>query len=174
VSKIGTILSKECTDNQSVQIGGIVTAAKRIPTKNGETMCFINLEDFTGTVEVIVFPRTFERTGPLLVPDLPVLIGGRVSITDDKIKVIAETVSPLGQQRVKEVRLRIRKEQETPDVFEQLKQTFTLCKGETTVYLQLVDQGRTIKTEKQFWVQPSAATIKKLETILGPGSVSLA
>lgn len=174
VSKIGTILSKECTDNQSVQLGGIVTAAKRIPTKNGETMCFINLEDFTGTVEVIVFPRTFERTGPLLVPDLAVLIGGRVSITDDKIKVIAETVSPLGQQRVREVRLRIRKEQETPDVFEQLKQTFTLCKGETTVYLQLVDQGRTIKTEKQFWIQPSAIAIKKLETILGPGSVLLA
>ena len=174
VSKIGTLLSKECTDNQSVQIGGLVTAAKRIPTKNGDTMCFVTLEDFTGSVEVIVFPRTFERAGPMLVPDLPVLVGGRVSITDDKVKVIADTVSPLGQQKTREVRLRIRKDQETPDVFEQLKQTFTACKGEATVYLQLVDQGRVIKTEKNFWVNPSTATIKKLEAILGPGSVQLA
>jgi DNA polymerase-3 subunit alpha len=174
VSKIGTLLSKECTDNQSVQIGGLVTAAKRIPTKNGDTMCFVTLEDFTGSVEVIVFPRTFERAGPLLIPDLPVLIGGRVSITDDKVKVVADTVSPLGQQKTREVRLRIRKDQETPDVFEQLKQTFTACKGETTVYLQLVDQGRVIRTEKNFWINPSTATIKKLEAILGPGSVQLA
>ena len=174
VSKIGTILSKECTDNQTIKIGGLITAAKRLPTKNGETMCFVSLEDFTGVVEVIVFPRTFERASPFLAPDLPVMVSGRVSITDDKVKVIADTVSPIGQQQVKEVRLRIRKEQETPDTFERLKQIFSECKGETVIYLQLVDQNRTIRTEKNFWINPNAATIKKMEAVLGSGSVMLA
>ena len=90
------------------------------------------------------------------------------------MKVIADTVSPIGQQRVKEVRLKIRKENETPEVFERLKQTFTACQGETVVFLQLVDQNRTIRTEKNFWINPSSATIKRLEAILGPGSVLLA
>ncbi len=171
---ISALTSTECTDAQTVQIAGIVMAAKRIPTKNGETMCFVTLEDFTGSVEVIVFPRTFERAGPLLTPDRPVVVSGRVSITDEKVKVIAESVKLLGQQRAKEVRVRIRKEQETPEVFERLKEVFAACRGETTVFLQLLDQRRLIKTDKNYWINPSPMTVKKIEDILGPGSVFLA
>ena len=171
---ISALTSTECTDAQTVQIAGIVMAAKRIPTKNGETMCFVTLEDFTGSVEVIVFPRTFERAGPLLTPDRPVVVSGRVSITDEKVKVIAESVKLLGQQRANEVRVRIRKEQETPEVFERLKEVFAACRGETTVFLQLLDQRRLIKTDKNYWINPSPMTVKKIEDILGPGSVFLA
>ena len=171
---LGTLLSTECTDNQTVQIAGIVMGAKRIPTKNGETMCFVTLEDFTGSVEVIVFPRVFERAGPLLTPDRPIAVGGRISITDDKLKVIAESVKQLGQQTAREVRVRIRKEQETPEVFAELKEVFTSCHGDTTVFLQLLDQRRLIKTDKNYWIHPSPMAVKKIEEILGPGSVFLA
>ena len=171
---IGILSSTECTDNQNVQIAGIVMGAKRIPTKNGETMCFVTLEDFTGSVEVIVFPRTFERAGPLLTPDRPVVVTGRVSITDEKVKVIAESVKLLGQQTAREVRVQIRKEQETPEVFEGLKEVFASCRGETTVFLQLMDQRRLIKTDKNYWINPSPMTVKRIEEILGPGSVFLA
>jgi DNA polymerase-3 subunit alpha len=174
MSKIGTLLSMECTDNQAVQIGGMVSAAKRIPTKNGETMCFATVEDFSGAIEVVVFPRTFERAGPLLIPDCPVMVSGRISITDDKVKVIAESVKPLAQQAPKEMRIKIRKDQETADVFEQLKQTFAACRGDTPIFLLLVDQSRTIKTDNHFWVTPSLATIKRIEEILGSGAVFLA
>ena len=171
---LSTLVAAECSDNQSVQIAGIVTAAKRIPTKNGETMCFVTLEDFTGSVEVIVFPRTFERTGPLLVPDRPLAVAGRVSITEDKLKVIAESIKLLGQQTTREVRVRIRKEQETAEIFEGLKQVFTSCHGDTTVFLQLLDQRRIIKTDRNFWIQPTPLAVQKIEEILGPGSVFLA
>jgi len=174
MSHIGTLLSTECTDNQAVQIAGIVMEAKRIPTKNGETMCFITVEDFTGAVEVIVFPRTFERTGPLLIPDRPVIVAGRLSITEEKVKVIAESIKPLGQLIAKEVRVRIRKEQETSEVFEGLKEVFTACHGDTEVFLQLLDQRRLIKTDRSFWINPSPLAVKKIENILGPGSVFLA
>ena len=170
--QIGQILSGECTDNQRVNIAGIVTAAKRLPTKNGETMCFATVEDFTGAVEVVVFPRTFERFGPLLVMDRPVSVAGRLSVSDDKSKVIAESVKALGQVTTREVRVRrIRKDQETPAVFELLKQTFSEFHGQTTVYLQLLDQKRLIKTDTAFWINPSSAAIERIEDILGPGSV---
>ena len=174
VYPIGTLLSTECTDNQTVQIAGIVTAAKRIPTKNGETMCFVTLEDFTGYVEVIVFPRIFERAGPLLAPDRSVAVRGRVSITEEKVKVIAESVTPLGQKNAQEVRISIRKEQETPEIFEGLKEIFVAYRGEATVYLQLLDQRRLIKTDKNYWINPTSAAVKKIEDILGLGSVFLA
>ena len=137
-------------------------------------MCFVTLEDFTGSVEVIVFPRTFERTGPLLVPDRPLAVAGRVSITEDKLKVIAESIKLLGQQTTREVRVRIRKEQETAEIFEGLKQVFTSCHGDTTVFLQLLDQRRIIKTDRNFWIQPTPLAVQKIEEILGPGSVFLA
>jgi DNA polymerase-3 subunit alpha len=137
-------------------------------------MCFVTLEDFSGAIEVIVFPRTFERAGPLLIPDRPIMVSGRTSITDDKIKVIAESVKSLEQLAPKEMRIRIRKEQETADVFEQLKQTFASCKGDTPVFLLLVDQNRTIKTDNNFWVNPSLTTINKIEQVLGDGAVFLA
>ncbi|HWR31543.1 MAG TPA: DNA polymerase III subunit alpha, partial [Negativicutes bacterium] len=149
---VGTLLSTECTDNQSIKIAGIVMEAKRIPTKNGETMCFVTVEDFTGSIEVIVFPRVFERAGPLLTPDRPISVSGRLSITEDKVKVIAETVKPLGQKNAQEVRINIRREQETPEIFEGLKEIFTACRGEATVYLQLLDQKRLIKTDKNYWI----------------------
>ena len=171
---IGSLLPGECTDNQPVQIAGIVTAAKRIPTKNGETMCFATVEDFTGSLEVVVFPRTFERAGPMLVLDRPVVVVGRVNISDDKIKVIAESVKNFGQSVAQEVRVRIRKEQETPEIFERLKQTFADFHGQTTVYLQLLDQKRLIKTDASYWITPSPGAINKIEAILGQGSVFLA
>ena len=171
---IGPLAAGECADNQGVNIAGIVTAAKRIPTKNGETMCFATVEDFTGAVEVVVFPRTFERAAPLLAIDRAVTVAGRVNASDDKAKVIAETVKALGQSAVKEVRLRIRKEQESAAVFERLKQVFAEFHGQTVVYLQLLDQKRLIKTDSAYWLQPSSAAVKRLEEILGPGSVVLA
>ena len=137
-------------------------------------MCFATVEDFTGSLEVVVFPRTFERAGPLLAPDRPVVVMGRVNVSDDKIKVIAESVKTIGQTAAQEVRVRIRKEQEKPEVFEQLKQTFSDFHGQTTVYLQLLDQKRLIKTDTSFWINPSPAAIRKIEEILGPGSVFLA
>lgn len=171
---IGPIVAGECADNQNVDIAGIITASKRIPTKNGETMCFATLEDFTGAVEVVVFPRVFERTGPLLVADRAVKIAGRINSNDDKTKVIAETIRTLGQGATTEVRIRIRKDQETALVFEHLKQTFVNFHGQTIVYLQLLDQKRVIKTDAAYWINPSTEAISKIEEILGPGSVLLA
>ena len=174
MQQIGSLVPGECADNHPVQIAGIVTAAKRIPTKNGETMCFATVEDFTGSLEVVVFPRTFERAGPLLALDRPVVVMGRANVSDDKIKVIAESVKAIGQAAAQEVRVRIRKEQERPEVFERLKQTFSDYHGQTTVYLQLLDQKRLIKTDASYWIIPSPAAINKIEEILGPGSVFLA
>ena len=171
---VGNLLSTECTDNQPVQVAGIVTEAKRIPTKNGETMCFVTVEDFTGSVEVIAFPRTFERAGPLLTIDRPITVRGRISITDDKVKVIAETIKLLGQKNTQEVRINIRREQETPEVFDGLKEVFAAYRGDTMVYLNLLDQRRLIKTDKSFWITPSPTAVQRIENILGPGSVILA
>ena len=102
------------------------------------------------------------------------VVVGRVNVNEEKIKVIAESVKTFGQTVAQEVRVRIRKEQETPEIFERLKQTFADFHGQTVVYLQLLDQKRLIKTDAGYWITPSPGAINKIENILGPGSVFLA
>jgi DNA polymerase-3 subunit alpha len=173
MQRIDKLLEREVPDNQSVRIAGIITAAKRIPTKNGDLMCFINLEDFTGAIEVVVFPRVFERFEPLLIPDRMIVVSGRVNQSDDSAKVIADSIVLLGSETA-EVRLKLHAWQETPEIFDQLKKIFVAYPGRATVYLHLVDQKRVIKTEKKFWIDPSPQTITRLEKVLGPEAVSLA
>lgn len=80
-------------DNQKVVVGGMVTEKTIKYTKNNKVMAFVTLEDLVGTVEVVVFPRDYEKYQRLLDEDARVLIQGRVSAEDDKAsKLILERV----------------------------------------------------------------------------------
>nr|WP_294528886.1 DNA polymerase III subunit alpha [uncultured Blautia sp.] len=80
-------------DNQKVVVGGMVTEKTIKYTKNNKVMAFVTLEDLVGTVEVVVFPRDYEKYQSLLDEDTRVLIQGRVSAEDDKAsKLILEKV----------------------------------------------------------------------------------
>lgn len=80
-------------DQQHVTIGGIITEVKAKTTKTQKQMAFIQLEDMVGTVEVIVFPNTYQTKRPLLVEDNKVFIYGHVSVSDDEdSKLIADNI----------------------------------------------------------------------------------
>ena len=82
-------------DGQIVTIGGLVTDKKLKYTKNNKVMAFVTLEDPTGSVETIVFPRPYEESGALLEEDGKVFVRGRVSLEDEKDgKLICEKVWP--------------------------------------------------------------------------------
>ena len=87
----GTVVS----DGASVTIGGMVAEKKIKYTKNEKVMAFLQVEDLVGTVEVIVFPRDYEKFGSHIVEDSKVFIKGRVSLEEDKDgKLICERITP--------------------------------------------------------------------------------
>ncbi len=87
--------SSKVSDNQDVTIGGMITETKIKYTKNNRVMAFVTLEDLTGSVEVITFPKTYESYSDLLGEDSKVFIQGRVSQEEAKdSKLIARTVVP--------------------------------------------------------------------------------
>ena len=80
-------------DNSNVTIGGIISDKKTKYTKNDQLMAFITLEDLLGSVEVIVFPKTYEGNAGRLNQDEKVFIQGRVSAEEDKDgKLIASKI----------------------------------------------------------------------------------
>ncbi len=71
-------------DGAQESIGGIITKVKPKTTKNNTQMAFITLEDMYGEIEVIVFPRDWEKNREVLKPDAKVIITGRVSLEEAK------------------------------------------------------------------------------------------
>lgn len=171
---LSELVSGEYGDGKSVKVAGLIMNAKRITTRNGDMMCFMVLEDFTEQMEVIVFPRIFDKFSKILLPDMPVKVSGRLNMSEDKAKVIADDIQLLSDTENIEVRLKISKLQESGEVFEQLKQVFKMYPGSSVVFLHLIDSRRVIKTEKQFWIKPTAQAIEALENIIGKGRVTVA
>ena len=81
-------------------IGGMITDKTVKNTRNNQMMAFLTLEDLLGTVEVVVFPRDYEKNRPLLEVDNKVFIRGRVSEEDEKAsKLICEKIIPFTQTK---------------------------------------------------------------------------
>ncbi|MEA4883786.1 MAG: DNA polymerase III subunit alpha [Clostridia bacterium] len=85
----------EAQDGSYVTLAGMIVGRKQISTKSGQLMAFVQLEDLTGQVEVIVFPRTYEQTSGLLAPDAKVVVRGKVDVKDDGVKLLADSIGPL-------------------------------------------------------------------------------
>ena len=80
-------------DGETVIIGGMITDKTIKYTKNNQTMAFLTVEDLFGTVEVVVFPRNYEKNQTLMQPDTKVFIRGRANVEEEKNgKVICEKV----------------------------------------------------------------------------------
>ena len=81
-------------------IGGMITAKTIKHTKNNKTMAFITIEDLFGTVEVVVFPKDYEKSREFLNEDSKVFVRGRVSEEDGNAsKLICESIVPFEQTR---------------------------------------------------------------------------
>lgn len=82
-------------DNSNVVIGGMITSKKVKTTKTNQLMAFITIEDLVGTVEVLVFPKIYEKNRPSFTEENKVFVRGRTSIGDDPVgKLICEEVIP--------------------------------------------------------------------------------
>ncbi len=87
-------------DGVKETVGGIIAGKTIKYTKNNKTMAFLTIEDLAGTVEVVVFPRDYEKYQQYLTEENKVFVRGRVSEEDDAAsKLICEAVIPFDQTR---------------------------------------------------------------------------
>jgi len=82
-------------DGRNYVIGGLITDVTVKLTKNNQNMAFVTLEDLFGTVEVIVFPRDFQKYRDILTPDTGVYVSGRATVSEESGKLIAGRIIPM-------------------------------------------------------------------------------
>ena len=81
-------------------IGGIIAEKTVKHTRTNQMMAFLTVEDLFGTVEIVVFPRDYEKYRQYLEEDNKIFVKGRVSEEDDKAsKLICEKILPFGQKK---------------------------------------------------------------------------
>jgi len=85
----------EQRDGAKVAVGGILAGLKPVTTRAGANMAFLTLEDQTGQVEVVVFPRVLQTCARLLREEQPLLVRGRLQVQEEDVKLLADEVALL-------------------------------------------------------------------------------
>ncbi len=85
--------SKEYRDGQNVKFVGIISKVNKKFTRKNTTMAFVNIEDFYGTAEIVVFDSVYSKSGNIIVEDNIVLVDGRLSMREDEpVKIVASGI----------------------------------------------------------------------------------
>ncbi len=102
---------------------------KPVVTKKGDRMAIIKLEDLSGSVEAVVFPRSYERIGHTIEPDARLMVWGKVDRRDDQLQFIVEDAEPIDHVRLVMVELNL---DQAGDITQQyrLKELLLKQKGE--------------------------------------------
>jgi len=88
-------LIEKSKQGQEVVLGGLIEDVREVTTKNNERMLFIKITDLTGTMEAVVFPRTFAQFKEVFLPDTCVVLSAKVSKRNGELSLIAEKAKML-------------------------------------------------------------------------------
>jgi len=89
--------------DQYVKVAGVISNLKKIATKKGDQMLFASLEDDTGSVEILVFPKILEENPHIWAVDNLIACLGRLSSQADEVKILCEKVAVLSADNIDEV-----------------------------------------------------------------------
>jgi DNA polymerase-3 subunit alpha len=161
--------------SQSVAVAGVVTQIQKILTRKGENMLFVKVEDLTGSIEVLVFPKLLRQSNDVWSEEAIVLVKGKLSDKDGIPKLLADSASIFDLNSV-----RLAETERvctiplpngiTPDRIEELKAVFANFPGETRVHLSMPSPTpRTMATN--FYVEDSPDFRTKVRSLLETASL---
>ena len=163
----------EAYDGKRVIIGGLIVDKKDKMTKRNDRMTVLRVEDFTGAAEVVAFPNVYRKTAHFLAVDMVVRVSARVDADERGIQFIADDIEPIREnyEGVKSIVIEIDPAHDRPDVSETIGKILREAIGDTPVSFLMIANGQHIKAGPQYRFAPGADIKKKIEAILGPGSV---
>ncbi|HEY4242405.1 MAG TPA: DNA polymerase III subunit alpha [Kofleriaceae bacterium] len=166
-------------------IGGIVSQYREMITKKGDKMARFHLEDAEGTLEVIAFPKTFEKVRHVLVSDEPILCTGQVknegTAEAAEWKMLLESAAPLSelrQQKTTRVDIHLNADQLTHDMIDELKTVLanaTRGNCQAVLRLAITRRSETVIALPEAWaVSPTEDLLARLERLFGDRVATLA
>lgn len=154
-------------------IGGIITNKTIKHTKTNKTMAFLTIEDLVGTVEVVVFPRDYEKNRMYLEEDYKVFVKGRVSEEDESAsKLICETIIPF-ENTTRELWIQFPDKDtflsEEQNVYEMLK----MSEGNDSVVIYCAKEKVMKRLPKNWNIRADKELLNRMENYFGKNRVKV-
>lgn len=161
-------------------------------TKNGGMMAYVQIEDESGGLEVVVFPRTLQQYSALLKEDTAILLDGSIDAREDEApKIIAGGVNPLTEESLQIApdgrrgstvsskqaakaapgKLHIKIGSMEGGDFERVKQVLLENRGEIPVQFYPQDSGKRLLAPRGLWIARNMDAVEKIRCILGAENV---
>ncbi len=141
---------------------------KKHRTKNGEEMCFLTIEDETGEMDAVVFPRLYAVVSQRLVKDRILYLTGKLSWKDETVSLLCETVREQSEfpAMLHQMQLCLKLTHEELSKVTQLEQTCEQYPGETGVILFLMDEKKYVKPRRPLRIEITEQSFRALCRLL--------
>ncbi len=162
-------------DGQVVTVGGLVTSVKPFVTRKGDRMAFAELDDTSGSIEVVVFANTLAAVRHILVPDAVVMVKGRADRKNEgEVKLVAFEITTFeATVDFGVVRLRLDARETRAAIIEELKSLIGEFPGDAPVVLevQTTEGPKTLRFGPEFKVRPDGDFFAEAKALLGDAAL---
>ena len=170
---------ENAADGEGVVVGGIIVSVRQTITRRKETMAQLVLEDMTGQMDVILFPKAYAKYAELLQKSKVIIVGGALSLQEDERKLFADNVksvedvlstpvSPLVRRGNLLLKLPVNGEGER--LLSTIRGILSRYSGDNPVYIDFGD-GTGLKVGRGLWVSVSQELISDLTLVCGEKNV---
>ena len=164
-------------DEEEIKIVGLIAKIKQTTTRaKQEKMAILKLEDLEGSVETLVFPRTYQKVSRYIQPSTVVLVRGILNLKEETPKIIANDLYPVEEIYKLISSLSINLSGLRENVFESLKEVLSASNGNIPIYLHLDSHNKSkvqVVVGEGLYVNPSEKLIHDIETLLGEERLSV-
>lgn len=186
INRIATVTSEDLIhageegsivkDGMSVTMAGMIGSKRTLITKKNKMMAFLQLEDFYGITEIVVFPNVYERYFERLKDDAVIVVKGTVNCKEDEVpKILADKISDIKttplDASLNVVRLTIPEYMDETLTLAEIRNILSLHKGEVPVVITSEASRKKYKTKPDLWVHPDEVFISHISTLIGKENI---
>ncbi|MFT9848316.1 DNA polymerase III subunit alpha [Aneurinibacillus sp. REN35] len=167
-------------NRQAIHLAGMVVGVRTITTRNGQPMAFVQLEDRTSRIEVVVFPGVYHHAADVLVKGGLLAVEGKADRKGEEVKCIADQIKELA-----ELEGVLDEPKPSPIVFikieagleadaarlQHLQRTLREKPGESPVILYYAATRQSVQLAEEYNVRAESEIVRNIEKIVGEGLV---
>lgn len=174
--------NRDHLDGRKVRFAGIVRGKRDLLTKKQEAMCFLEVEDRTGSLRCVVFPRTYSLYRDRIRMDQPLLVSGTLQVRDEEINILVDQFRtkeelPTAPKKAKSEKtcatLYVRMPRQDREQYQAMTDILRSHSGSIPVVVYFDDQARAYSIPKGYYGDGSSALLEELTARFGERNVVL-
>lgn len=170
----GFVEESKVKDGDRVTVGGVLSEVSKKITRNNDMMAFAKIEDLYGIVEIIIFPKVFQKFKNLIYDDSMIIVKGRVSVREEEDpKLLCENIEPLVRVDIDKLYILIKDQLALKETVDEIKTIFSNFRGNMPVYLCTKKERKKFRLDRELWVEPSSELVSILKRKFGEENLKI-